>query len=168
MVFGFMKQSGGHINVYSEPGAGTTFRLYLPRADAATAGRADDVTPLERGGRETVLAVEDNGGLRRILENQLSELGYRVLEAEDGPSALHILEEQPVDLLHRLVMPGGISGYGLARTALARWPAMKVVLTSGFPETKLNGNGPPSSLRLLVKPYRKADLARILREVLDA
>ena len=65
-------------------------------------------------------------------------------------------------------MPGGISGYDLARTALARWPAMKVVLTSGFPETKLNGNGPPINLRLLVKPYRKADLARILREVLDA
>jgi len=88
---------------------------------------------------------------------------------EDGPSALRILEAEPVDLLFTdIVMPGGISGYDLARTALSRWPAMKVVLTSGFPEVKLNGNGgPPVNLRLLVKPYRKADLARVLREVLD-
>jgi PAS domain S-box-containing protein len=170
MVFGFMKQSGGHINVYSEPGVGTTFRLYLPRADAtAASGRPDDAAPLERGGRETILAVEDNGGLRRILANQLNELGYRLLEAEDGPAALRILAAEPVDLLFTdVVMPGGLSGYDLARTALARWPAMKVVLTSGFPETKLNDNGPPINLRLLVKPYRKADLARVLREVLDA
>jgi PAS domain S-box-containing protein len=172
MVFGFMKQSGGHINVYSEVGVGTTFRLYLPRAAeaAAAAARSYAVTPLERGGHETILAVEDNGGLLRILAGQLKELGYRLLEAEDGPSALRILEAEPVDLLFTdIVMPGGISGYDLARTAFSRWPAMKVVLTSGFPEVKLNGNGgPPVNLRLLVKPYRKADLARILREVLDA
>jgi CheY-like chemotaxis protein len=128
------------------------------------------VTPIEQGGSETILAVEDNGGIRRILAGQLKELGYRLLEAEDGPSALRILEAEPVDLLFTdIVMPGGISGYDLARTALSRWPAMKVVLTSGFPEVKMNGNGgPPVNLRLLVKPYRKADLARVLREVLDA
>jgi len=172
MVFGFIKQSGGHISVYSEVGVGTTFRLYLPpAAGTIDAARPHVVTPAEPRGRETVLAVEDNGGLRRILLGQLKELGYRVLEAEDGPTALRILEAEPVDLLFSdVVMPGGLSGYDLARTALARWPAMKVVLTSGFPETKLNGNGNnglPTNLRLLVKPYRKAELARILRDALD-
>jgi PAS domain S-box-containing protein len=170
MVFGFMKQSGGHINVYSEPGVGTTFRLYLPRAVGA-ADAADIQTPTapERGGIETVLAVEDNAGLRRVVARQLKELGYRLLEAEDGPSALRMLESDKVDLLFTdVVMPGGMNGYELARAAQARWPGLKVVLTSGFPETKLNGNGEtPSHIRLLSKPYRKADLARTLREVLD-
>jgi len=170
MVFGFMKQSGGHINVYSEVGVGTTFRLYLPRAVAgADATEAQPVTAPERGGRETVLAVEDNAGLRRVVARQLKELGYRLLEAEDGPAALKILESETVDLLFTdIVMPGGMSGYDLARTALSRWPALKVVVTSGFPEVKHNGNGgPPVNMRLLIKPYRKADLARTLREVLD-
>src|SRR5665213_1296863 len=170
MVFGFMKQSGGHINVYSEVGVGTTFRLYLPRAIAASeASEAHRATAPERGGREAVLAVEDNVGLRRVVARQLKELGYRVLEAGDGPTALKILESETVDLLLTdIVMPGGMSGYDIARTALSRWPAMKVVLTSGFPEVKLNDNGgPPASMRLLTKPYRKADLARALREVLD-
>jgi nitrogen-specific signal transduction histidine kinase/CheY-like chemotaxis protein len=172
MVFGFIKQSGGHISVYSEVGVGTTFRLYLPpAAGAAETAGSEVITPAEPRGRETILAVEDNAGLRRILASQLKELGYRLLEAEDGPAALRILEAEQVDLLFTdVVMPGGLSGYDLARTALARWPAMKVVLTSGFPEVKLNGNGgngPPTNLRLLVKPYRKAELARILREALD-
>jgi PAS domain S-box-containing protein len=171
MVFGFMKQSGGHINVYSEVGVGTTFRLYLPRAVAGTnAIEAQAVTAPERGGRETVLVVEDNAGLRRVAARQLKELGYRLLEAESGPTALTVLESETVDLLFTdIVMPGGMSGYDLAREALSRRPALKVVLTSGFPEVKLNGNGgPPLSMRLLTKPYRKADLARTLREVLDA
>ena len=172
MVFGFIEQSGGHISVYSEVDVGTTFRLYLPPAPgAADTTRPQAVTPAERGGRETILAVEDNSGLRRILAGQLKELGYRLLEAEDGPTALRILDAEPVHLLlSDVVMPGGLSGYDLARVALARWPAMKVVLTSGFPETKLNSNGsngPPTNLRLLVKPYRKAELARVLREALD-
>lgn len=171
MVFGFMKQSGGHINVYSEVGVGTTFRLYLPRAVAAAEASAaqQPATSPERGGRETILSVEDNSGLRRVVARQLKELGYRVIEAEDGPTALKVLESDAVDLLFTdIVMPGGMSGYDLARTAVARWPAMKIVLTSGFPDAKLNGNGgPPVNIRLLTKPYRKVDLARTLREVLD-
>jgi PAS domain S-box-containing protein len=169
MVFGFIEQSGGHIGVYSEVELGTTFQLYLPPAPgAADTARLQAVTPAERGGRETILAVEDNSGLRRILAGQLKELGYRMLEAEDGPTALKILDAEPVHLLlSDVVMPGGLSGYDLARTALLRWPEMKIVLTSGFSETKLNGNGPPTNLRLLVKPYRKAELARVLREALD-
>ncbi|MDO8360787.1 MAG: ATP-binding protein, partial [Devosia sp.] len=169
MVFGFMKQSGGHINVYSEEGVGTTFRLYLPRA----AGAADKLEASANGlavdgGPETILAVEDNPGLRSLVVKQLSQLGYRCLEAEDGPAALRVLETEAVDLLFSdVVMPGGISGYELGRIARTRWPALKVLLTSGFPEEKLNGNGgPPWNMRLLIKPYRKEDLARLLREVL--
>ena len=172
MVFGFMKQSGGHINVYSEDGHGTTFRLYLPRATLA--GAALDVkspSAFERGGNETILAVEDNANLRRLVRRQLDQLGYRVFEAEDGHSALRILESETVDLLFTdVVMPGGMSGYDLAKAVELRWPTVKFLLTSGFPETKLNGNGngPRLNARLLVKPYRKDDLARRLREILDA
>ena len=169
MVFGFVKQSAGHINVYSEAGHGTTFRLYLPRA-SMIADAPEAATPSEPRNHETVLTVEDNDGLRRVVMRQLNDLGYRVVEAQDGPSALKILESQPVDLLFSdIMMPGGMSGYDLATKAVARWPALKVLLTSGFPETKLNGNsGLLVSTQLLTKPYRKDDLARALREVLDA
>jgi CheY-like chemotaxis protein len=169
MVFGFMKQSGGHINVYSEAGHGTTFRLYLPRATTAAEAPMAPVTS-GLSGHETVLAVEDNDGLRRVVVRQLKDLGYRVLEAQDGVTALKILESEPVDLLFTdIVMPGGLSGYDLARAAVSRWPALKLLLTSGFPETKLNGNGgAPVNMRLLTKPYRKDDLARALRKAFDA
>jgi PAS domain S-box-containing protein len=169
MVFGFMKQSGGHINVYSEADVGTTFRLYLPRAhveaDKTAMGRE---APFALGGAETILAVEDNPGLRDLVVKQLKQLGYRTLEAADGPSALKILEANHVDLLFSdVIMPGGLSGYELGRAAKTRWPHIKVLLTSGFPEEKINGNGkPPWNMRLLLKPYRKEDLALLLREVL--
>jgi CheY-like chemotaxis protein len=170
MVFGFIKQSGGHINVYSEVGIGTTFRPYLRRAefDTEAAGVAPPAA-LFRGGGEKILAVEDNASLRRVVVRQLTELGYRVLEAEDAQNAFRILESEPVDLLFTdIVMPGGTSGYEIARTALSRWPAIKIVLTSGFPEYKINGEGAGTNLRLLSKPYRRDDLSRIVREVLDS
>ncbi|MEP7172448.1 MAG: PAS domain S-box protein [Aestuariivirga sp.] len=171
MVFGFTKQSAGHINVYSEVGHGTIFRLYLPRAmTAADAPQATTTAP--RKGHETVLAVEDNEGLRRVVLRQLNDLGYRVLEAPDGVAALKVLEREPVDLLFTdIMMPGGMSGYDLAKNAVARWPSLKVLLTSGFPETKLNGDGngkSPVKMHLLTKPYRKDDLAIALRKALDA
>lgn len=168
MVFGFIKQSAGHVNVYSEVGHGTTFRLYLPRAMTA-ADAPVTATAAPRQGDETVLAVEDNEGLRRVVVRQLKELGYRVLDAADGAAALKILENEPVDLLFTdIMMPGGMSGYDLAKTAVARWPSLKVLLTSGYPETKLNGNGNASvKLHLLTKPYRKDDLASALRKTLE-
>jgi PAS domain S-box-containing protein len=171
MVFGFIKQSGGHINVYSEPNVGTTFRLFLPHADgAADIPDAPSTVAAAQGGTETVLAVEDNPSLRRVVARQLKELGYRYLEAEDGPSALKILEQEKVDLLFTdVVMPGGMSGYDLIRTTRARWPDVKALLTSGFPDAKVNsGSTPQSDVRLLGKPYRKQDLARAVRELLDA
>jgi PAS domain S-box-containing protein len=168
MVFGFVKQSSGHINVYSEVGHGTTIRLYLPRAMTA-ADSPETATTFARKGNETVLAVEDNEGLRRVVVRQLNDLGYRVLEAEDGNAALRILERETVDLLFTdIMMPGGMSGYDLTNNAAARWPSLKVLLTSGFPETKLNGNGnSPVRMHLLTKPYRKDDLATALRKALD-
>jgi len=171
MVFGYMKQSGGHVNVYSEIGVGTTFRLYLPRArldherEERPAGAA-----AARGAGEMVLVVEDNLALRRVVVRQLAELGYIVQEAEAADKALEILETGPeIDLLLTdVVMPGAMDGIELARTVLARWPRIKVLLTSGFPGTKINGeSGISGEIRLLSKPYRKEDLARTLRDILD-
>ncbi len=170
MVFGFVKQSGGHINVYSEIGVGTTFRIYLPRAADEAAAEA----PLEQGllaaGRgEVVLAVEDNDALRRVVLRQLHELGYRVREAENAAAALALLETETIDLLFTdIVLAGGVDGYALARQVQARWPSVAVVLTSGFPQTKLNmDNGWKDEFILLSKPYRRRDLARALRAALD-
>jgi PAS domain S-box-containing protein len=169
MVFGFIKQSGGHVNVYSELGVGTTFRLYLPCHLEATP-EDDDSVPLaaSAGGGETILVVEDNPGLRRIVVRQLRELGYRVREAETAAEALPMIARGPVDLLFTdIVMPGGVDGFELTRLAAESRPDLKVLLTSGFPETKMNEQVDTAKVRLLVKPYRKADLARLVRETLD-
>ena len=172
MVFGFVKQSDGQIYVYSEVGIGTTFRLYLPSVSTPAEPTLQTQAKLapDCGGLETILAVEDNRSLRLVVARQLKELGYRFLEAEDGPSALKILESESVDLLFTdIVMPNGMSGYDLAHAAVSRWPTIKVVLTSGFTDAKPKVSGePPANIRLLPKPYRKSDLARILRETLDS
>jgi signal transduction histidine kinase/CheY-like chemotaxis protein len=171
MVFGFLRQSGGHINVYSELGAGTTFRLYLPRA-AGSALTVEDkpVTALAQGAGEIILVVEDNPEVRRVVMRQLSGLGYRALETGSGPEALEILAREPVDLLLTdIVMPGGLDGVDLARIAIERWPTLKVVLTSGFPEARIDIESEMlRSLRLLSKPYSRAELATVLRSSLDS
>jgi PAS domain S-box-containing protein len=170
MVFGFMKQSGGHITVYSEPGKGTTFRLYLPRLQE-TASVQDERSeePASRGGSETILVVEDNAGLRRIVVRQLGEAGYRVLEAPDAEAALTIIESpEPIHLLLTdVVMPGAMDGRDLARVATARRPSLRTLLTSGFPDARWGGSAPRTGNRLLSKPYRKEELRRTVREVLD-
>src|SRR5579862_8940776 len=122
------------------------------------------------GTGETVLAVEDNAGLRRVVVRQLRKLGYHVLEAENAVAALEILDEEKVDLLFSdVVMPGEVDGYELARQAVARWPRLKVVMTSGFPAAKLNGDRDDATpFFLLSKPYRQEELARVLRDALDA
>jgi PAS domain S-box-containing protein len=172
MVFGFIKQSGGHINVYSELGTGTTVRLYLPRTGAAAEALPSAVPVAYAGATgETVLAVEDNAGLLRVVVRQLEELGYRVLAADGAEAALTILASENVDLLFSdVVMPGEVDGFALARRVLALQPTIKVVLTSGFPEAKINGNieSLVRSARLLSKPYRKVELARVLREALGS
>jgi signal transduction histidine kinase len=170
MVFGFIKQSGGHINVYSELGVGTTFRLYLLRDKQAAQREERPVADRDTAGEgETVLVVEDNPALRKLVTLQLTNLGYRVREAENAALALGILESgERVDLLFAdVVMPGKLDGYELARMVLERWPSIKVVLTSGFPGTSLERGAPAANVPLLTKPYRRNDLARMLRDALE-
>jgi len=170
MVFGFIKQSGGHINVYSEVGVGTTFRLYLPRHYLAL--EAPDTTPeiVGTGGNETILAVEDDPGIRRLVRIDLTSFGYKVLMAENAADALQILESgERVDLLFSdIVMAGKIDGLALARLVRQRWPAIRILLTSGFPDTDIDdGSQMGENFTLLSKPYRKPELAKALRDALD-
>ncbi len=171
MVFGFMKQSGGHVNVYSEPGCGTTFRLYLPPASGERAGAAVDTPALPTAAlaRETVLVVEDNPNLRAIVVKQLVGLGFDVIEADTAKRALDIIAlSGKVDLLFTdVVLPGDMDGCTLAREVMIRSPQSKILLTSGFPGARLNDmQGIGTSMRLLSKPYRRDDLTRAVREVL--
>ena len=169
MVFGFIKQSGGHISVYSEEGLGTAFRLFFPRARDEGAQTVEAASPTVTSAKgERILVVEDDAALRRVVVRQLTELGYSVTQAEDASSALKVLEAEPVDLLFTdVVMPGGSSGYDLTEMAIKRWPSLKVLMTSGFPDAMQSAIGVSNrGTRLLSKPYRKDDLARTLREVL--
>jgi CheY-like chemotaxis protein len=136
--------------------------------DGVTSSAKDDL-PVT-GGDETVLVVDDNEGIRRIVKRQLTELGYRVVEAGTAGEALDMLRREPIALLFTdIVMPGGMDGIELAREAVAKWPGLKVVLTSGFPEARMHGaNEAISGLRLLSKPYRRYDLARTVRDILDS
>jgi PAS domain S-box-containing protein len=169
MVFGFIKQSGGHITVYSEVGVGTTFRLYLP----CSRGEEEKKPDLRPGGplagrNETILAVEDSEPLRRIVVRQLQGLGYRVLEATSAAEAMIALEADQIDLLFTdVVMPGGMDGFALAEQARQKHPGIKVILTSGFPQSRFAKDGVPGAFHLLSKPYRKGDLAVLVRGVLD-
>jgi PAS domain S-box-containing protein len=171
MVYGFVKQSRGHVKIYSEVGHGTTVRLYLPRAGSGPVLSATgplvalhDAVP-----DATILLVEDNAEVRDVTARQLTELGYRVVEAKDGPSALEILRQgRPIDLLFTdMVMPGGMTGADLAGEARNLRPDLKVLFTSGFAEASVQSGLPPDAKRnLLSKPYRKRDLARRIGEIL--
>jgi CheY-like chemotaxis protein len=167
-----MKQSGGHINVYSEPGVGTTFRLYLPRDQSEPKPDEASITEVGMsGGGETVLVVEDNPALRRVVVMQLTKLGYRVRESENVAAAIAILEaDERIDLVFAdVVMPGKLDGYDLARMVRERWPATKILMTSGFPGTKLDRTVTVAAdIPLLTKPYRRDALARALRQALAA
>ncbi len=175
MVFGFIKQSNGHIKAYSEVGHGTSFRLYLPRAkglepsQAATVGAtAEPLVPSTRN--ECVLVVEDNDGIRELVLLQLARLGYRTLNASSPAEALELLDAgEAVDLLFTdVVMPGGMNGQDLAREASARRPGLKVLFTSGFPGALLAGNdGIASAGAVLGKPYRIQELADKVRNAID-
>ena len=170
MVFGFIKQSGGHITVYSEPDKGTTFRLYLPRIFGTSVVAEDrHEQPASRGGSETVLVVEDNASLRRIVVRQLNEAGYHVLEAPDADVAMTMIDSpEPIDLLLTdIAMPGAMDGRDLARVAMTHRPQLRTLLTSGFPDARLGSSSKSTGARLLSKPYRKEELRRAVRETLD-
>ncbi len=134
------------------------------------ASSADQTTAMLAGHPPaSVLVVDDNAELRVAVARQLTELGYVAVEAADGPAALMILNTRPVDLLFTdVVMPGGMSGFDLARLVLGRWPQMKAVITTAYPELEPAGDSTTAGkLRRLLKPYRKGELAQTLSEVLD-
>ncbi|HIM31942.1 MAG TPA: response regulator [Planctomycetes bacterium] len=162
MVYGFAKQSGGHVTIHSEPGFGTTIDLYLPSANHIDEIVKVSGTPAKIlvAGGETVLIVEDNHRLRRVTRRRLADLGYIVLEAESGEVALEILEgDQKVDLLFSDLLMPGISGSELAREALQLRPEIKVLLTSGYPgEVAIQKGWLDEGAQLLMKPYSKAEL----------
>ena len=174
MVYGFVKQSRGHVTVSSEPGEGTTVRLYLPRHVAPEGGErtlAPRPSDALRGGAETILVVEDDVMVRAVVVEQLRGLGYEVLEARDAAKAVAVLDAHgAVDLLFTdVVMPGGMSGAELASVARASQPGLRVVFTSGYTDDAIvHHHRLDPGVELLSKPYRRTDLAARVRGVLDA
>jgi len=169
MVYGFVKQSGGHVKIYSEPGHGTTVKLYLPRSHEAEDVRLPpDSTPAV-GGKETILVAEDDEGVCATVVETLSELGYQVLKAHDGESALAIIQSGiHIDLLFTdVVMPGALRSPDLARKARERLPAIAILFTSGYTQNAIVHAGRlDAGVELLAKPYSREDLARKVRQVL--
>ncbi|MEX2453850.1 MAG: ATP-binding protein [Rhodospirillaceae bacterium] len=171
MIYGFAKQSRGHVRIYSEPGQGTTVKLYLPRA-----GAGDEVPPESPGeaaaesGSEKILLVEDDDLVRDHVRGQLASLGYTVVAVPNGTEALEALRrDDKFDLLFTdVVMPGGMSGRQLAEEAAKLRPAMPVLFTSGYTENAIVHHGRlDRGIQLLAKPYRRSDLALKVRKVLD-
>jgi len=172
MVHGFLKQSGGCTGIYSEPGRGTTVRLYLPRAPGGEIpqGETPPAETLTRG-HEVILVVEDNKGLRDIALRQLQDLGYRTIPANDGATALGIVQGgAPIDLLFTdVVMPGSMDGRMLADAARRERPGLRILFTSGFTAAAVStATDDQFGANLLSKPYRKGDLAYRIRAALDA
>ena len=167
MVFGFVKQSGGHLKIYSEEGHGTSVKIYLPRATGLqqTAAEAQVSSNIE-GGNETVLVVEDDSLVRRYVMTQIESLGYTTLEAANASDALRIIDDvATIDLLFTdVIMPGAMNGRHLVDEALKRRPGLKTLYTSGYTENAIVHHGRlDSGVLLLAKPYRKSELARMIR-----
>jgi signal transduction histidine kinase/ActR/RegA family two-component response regulator len=177
MVHGFVKQSGGHMRIYSEEGQGTTVKIYLPRltnveeVSATPAGKPAEVTPVPRARKgETILVVEDNEGVREYAKEVLKELGYRVVEAGNTDQALGVLDKmRRVDLLFTdVVLPGPGNGRVLATKAREKYPDLPVLYTTGYTRNAIVHQGRlDADVELLNKPYTQQDLARKVRDVLD-
>ena len=172
MVYGFVKQSGVHVEIDSDPGMGTCIRMLLPGMieSELMVPVTGVVTGVPRGNYEGILVVEDDQELRRIAFEILTDLDYRVLTAEDGPSALAIIAgEHRIDLLFiDMVLPHGMNGAELACQARVRRPDLKVVFTTGYPEEVLQRQGSIDPEHFLVgKPYRLSEVARTIRRALD-
>jgi CheY-like chemotaxis protein len=178
MVHGFVKQSGGHIRIYSEQGHGTTVKIYLPRATgdekvaAVPAGKPARATPTAGARKdETVLVVEDNDGVREYAVEVLEQLGYRVLAASDAKEALRLLSDgKHVDLLFTdIVLPGAITGRVLADQAKDMRPDLRVLYTTGYTRNAIVHQGRlDPDVHLLNKPYTQQSLARKVRDMLDS
>jgi CheY-like chemotaxis protein len=169
MVYGFLKQSGGHVKIYSEVGAGTTVKLYLPREMAAEDKLVSATTGEIKGGEETVLVVEDDDEVREVAVSMLAELGYRVVKARDAAAALAIVDSGiPIDLIFTdVMMPGSLRSPELARKAKERLPDVAVLFTSGYTQNAIvHGGRLDPGVELLAKPYTRDALARKVRHVL--
>lgn len=174
MVYGFIQRCNGHISVFSEPGKGSTFRIYLPRSHNGASQfkksklKQDTVTASLPRGTETVLIVDDEKDLTLIAEDILQELGYTTICASAGDEALHILQENHnIKLLFSDIVMPGMSGIALADAAISLYPELKILLTSGFMGTKRTQTDAESHGEVLLKPYDDLDLARRVRESLD-
>lgn len=166
MVYGFVRQSGGHVTVYSEIGHGTTIGLYFPVIDPGAdelAGLAP-MAPHQRGQNQTVLVVEDNPNVRKLSVARVNDLGYNVREADCGDAAAEILRNDPnIDAVFTdLVMPGELDGLALARHIVASYPQIRILLTSGYAEDILSRHNEDLGHQILRKPYRQSDLAQAL------
>ena len=172
MVYGLIKQSNGHIKIYSEEGHGTTIKLYLPRATGLDQAAVESLTSsIVEGGNEAILVVEDDALVRRCVVTQVQSLGYRTLDVGNATEALTIIDQgEKIDLLFTdVMMPGSISGRQLAIEALNRRPSLKVLYTSGYEKDAMVQDGHlDSGGLLLAKPYRKVELAEMIRTALGA
>jgi CheY-like chemotaxis protein len=167
MVYGFVRQCGGHVTVYSEIGHGTTIALYFPMVDEAPSKRhfGDMAGAQDTNHNKTVLVVEDNPQVRKLTASRLKELGYRVHEAERGDIAAEMLQQQAnsIDAVFTdLVMPGELDGLALARHVVATYPTMRILLTSGYAEDILSRHDDDVAHHILRKPYRQSDLSKAL------
>lgn len=174
MVYGFVKQSQGHVSIDSRPGEGTTVRLYFPcHEQAASPEPAPSGTPRHQGlpqGAEAVLVVEDDPIVLQFLAGQLRRLGYDVASATTGPEALELLASRPDTrlLFTDMMLPGGMDGLELARTACEQRPHLAVLISSGYSnEHFVNADRTPEGYWLLAKPYLRADLAMRVRQALS-
>ena len=171
-IYGFATQLGGAATICSEPGHGTTVNVYLPRSDEAGDVRRRDVArslaPAAAG--ETILLVEDNAEVRHVTRARLEGLGYRVVEADSGPAALAVLQSEAVvhAVLSDVVMPGGMSGPDVAEWVRGRRPDLGFLLMSGYPAEVIGQTKSGATAHILRKPFSRADLARAVRQVLDA
>jgi signal transduction histidine kinase/CheY-like chemotaxis protein len=172
MVYGFVKQSSGHIMIYSEEGRGTTVRVYLPQATGIAQPSLTVMTaPGVERGRETILVVEDDNMVRPLVVQQIQSLGYVALTAANAEEALTVIDGgQEINLLFTdLVMPAGMNGRLLADEALKRRPSLKILFTSGYSDDALSHDGRlDDGVLMLAKPYRKSELARMIRSALAA
>jgi CheY-like chemotaxis protein len=169
MVYGFVKQSDGHIKIYSEEGHGTTIRLYLPPARGSAEATRPAAT-MASGGNETILVVEDDDLVRNFVITQLRGLGYNTIAAADSRAALALVENgETFDLLFTdVIMPGGMTGRQLADELSRRRPGLKVLYTSGYTDNAIVHHGRlDRGVLLLTKPYRKPQLADMVRRALQ-
>ena len=172
-VYGFVRQSGGQVKILSEIDVGTTVKVYLPRligSDAVAEPPEEKPLP-EAMNEETILVVEDDDDVRTYSVETLRELGYRVIEAHDGPSALRLLERQPhVDMLFTdIVLPAGMTGAQVAAGAREMWPGLKVLFTTGYARNSIVHHGRlDKGVQLITKPFSFTELAAKVRDVLDS